>query len=119
MHIPRTLRCFIGVLRGSALNLFRTVELQEIIGNPARERLISRCPASAGSTEGGADEQSHIRAEAADSRPLHDHRGAAQQDHLVAPVELVSFAWGKAQRDISGRGRCPPTRWIRRRRLTK
>lgn len=38
---------------------------------------------------------------------LHDHCGAAQQHHLVAPVELVGFAWGKTQRDIGGRGRLP------------
>ena len=31
---------------------------------------------------------------------LHDHRHAVQQDDLVAPVELVSFTRGKAQRDI-------------------
>ena len=31
---------------------------------------------------------------------LHDHRHAVQQDDLVAPVELVGFTRGKAQRDI-------------------
>jgi hypothetical protein len=35
---------------------------------------------------------------------LHEHRGPAQQDHLVAPVELIGFAWRKAQRDIGRRG---------------
>jgi hypothetical protein len=30
----------------------------------------------------------------------HDHRHAAQQDNFVAPVELVGFSRGKAQRDI-------------------
>jgi hypothetical protein len=38
---------------------------------------------------------------------LHDHGGAAQQDHLVAPVELVGFAWGKTQRHIGGGRRRP------------
>ena len=37
---------------------------------------------------------------------LHDHRHAAQQDDLVAPVELVSFARSKAQRDIGCSRRC-------------
>ena len=30
---------------------------------------------------------------------LHDHRHAAQQDDLVAPVELVGFSWSEAQRN--------------------
>ncbi|MET4790958.1 hypothetical protein ABIF64_003136 [Bradyrhizobium japonicum] len=38
---------------------------------------------------------------------LHHHRGAAQQNHHVARVELVGFAGCKAQRDISSRGRLP------------
>src|ERR1700712_2934284 len=40
-----------------------------------------------------------------DMGSLHDHRHAIQQNHLVAPVELVGFSRRKAQRDISrGRG---------------
>ena len=39
-----------------------------------------------------------------DMGDLHDHRHAAQQDDLVAPVELEGFSRRKAQRDI-GRGR--------------
>src|SRR6202795_1197511 len=31
---------------------------------------------------------------------LHDHRYAIQQNHLVAPVELVGFSRRKAQRDV-------------------
>src|SRR4051794_12851996 len=42
-----------------------------------------------------------------DMGSLHHHRGAAQQDDLVAPVELIGFAWSKTQRDISGCGRLP------------
>jgi hypothetical protein len=38
-----------------------------------------------------------------DMSGLHDHRHAAQQNDLVAPVELVSFSGCKAQRDV---GRC-------------
>jgi hypothetical protein len=39
-----------------------------------------------------------------DVRHLHGHRRAAQQNDLVAPVELVGFTWREAQRHI-GRGR--------------
>ena len=38
---------------------------------------------------------------------LHHHRGPTQQDHLVAPVELVGFSRRKAQRDVSRSGRLP------------
>src|ERR1700682_3156773 len=31
---------------------------------------------------------------------LHDHRYAIQQNHLVAPVELIGFSRRKAQRDV-------------------
>ena len=37
---------------------------------------------------------------------LHDHRHAAQQNDLVAPVELVGFARSKAQRNIGCSRRC-------------
>jgi hypothetical protein len=40
-------------------------------------------------------------------RGLHDHRYAAQQDDLVAPVELIGFPRREAQRDI-GRGHRVP-----------
>jgi hypothetical protein len=39
-----------------------------------------------------------------DMGDLHDHRDTAQQDDLVAPVELEGFPRRKTQRDI-GRGR--------------
>jgi hypothetical protein len=51
----------------------------------------------------GPHEQ-HAAVTEPDMSSLHHHRGAAQQDDLVAPVELVGFAWGKAQRHI--RRRC-------------
>src|SRR4051812_47767432 len=54
----------------------------------------------------GPHEQ-HAAVTEPDMSSLHHHRGAAQQDDPVAPVELIGFAWGKAQRDISGRGRLP------------
>ena len=54
----------------------------------------------------GPHEQ-HAAVTQPDMGGLHHHRGAAQQDHLVAPVELVGFARRKTQRDISGRGRLP------------
>src|SRR5262245_39470558 len=38
---------------------------------------------------------------------LHNHRHAAQQHYLVAPVKLVGFPWRKAQRHV-GRGRRLP-----------
>jgi hypothetical protein len=36
---------------------------------------------------------------------LHDHRHAAQQNDLVAPVELVGFPRREAQRDVGRRRR--------------
>jgi len=54
----------------------------------------------------GPHEQ-HAAVTEPDMGSLHHHRGAAQQDDLVAPVELVGFAWRKTQRDISGCGRLP------------
>jgi hypothetical protein len=54
----------------------------------------------------GAHEQ-HAAVTEPDMGSLHDHRYAAQQDDLVAPVELVGFARGKAQRDIGCSRRCP------------
>jgi hypothetical protein len=54
----------------------------------------------------GPHEQ-HAAVTEPDMGDLHHHRGTAQQDYLVAPVELVGFAWGKAQRDISRRARLP------------
>src|SRR5262245_6754967 len=49
----------------------------------------------------GSCEQ-HAAVAEPDMSDLHDDRGAAQQHYLVAPVELVGFAWRKTQRDISG-----------------
>ena len=53
----------------------------------------------------GPHEQ-HAAVTEPDMGGLHDHRHAAQQDDLVAPVELVSFTRGKAQRDIGCGRRC-------------
>src|SRR6516225_6504799 len=58
--------------------------------------LPARCP-----------REQHAAVTEPDMGDLDDHRGAAQQDHLVAPIELVGFAWRKTQRDISGSGRLP------------
>src|SRR3981189_3352385 len=38
---------------------------------------------------------------------LHNHRHAIEQNHLVAPVELIGFARRKAQRDVCRRRRLP------------
>jgi hypothetical protein len=38
---------------------------------------------------------------------LHDHRHAIEQNHLVAPVELIGFSRCKAQRDIGCSRRLP------------
>ena len=51
----------------------------------------------------GPHEQ-HAAVAEPDVGDLHGHRHAAQQDDFVAPVELVGFAWRKAQRNV-GRGR--------------
>src|SRR5271154_3492150 len=53
----------------------------------------------------GAHEQ-HAAVTEPDVGSLHDYRHAAQQDALVAPVELVGFARSKAQRDICCSRRC-------------
>ena len=47
----------------------------------------------------GPHEQ-HAAVTEPDMGGLHDHRHAAQQDDLVAPVELVGFTRREAQRDI-------------------
>ena len=54
----------------------------------------------------GANEQ-HPAMTEPDMSDLHDHRYAAQQNDLVAPVELISFSRSKAQRDISRDRRLP------------
>ena len=54
----------------------------------------------------GPHEQ-HAAVTEPDMGDLHDHRHAAQQDDLVAPVELEGFSRRKAQRDV-GRGRRLP-----------
>src|SRR6266700_1402682 len=48
--------------------------------------------------------EQHAAVTEPDMGDLHDHRHAAQQNDFVAPVELVGFAWRKAQRHID-RGR--------------
>jgi hypothetical protein len=42
-----------------------------------------------------------------DASDLHDHRHAGQQDDFMAPIELISFARRKAQRDVGRGGRLP------------
>lgn len=54
-----------------------------------------------------APHEQHPAVAEPDMGGLHDHRHAIEQDNFMAPVELVGFAWGKAQRDISHRGRLP------------
>jgi hypothetical protein len=44
--------------------------------------------------------EQHAAVTKPDMGNLHDHHHAAQQDNFVAPVELVGFSRGKAQRDI-------------------
>src|SRR6188472_3978001 len=46
----------------------------------------------------GSHEQ-HATVAEPDVGGLHGHRHAAQQDDLVAPVELVGFSWSEAQRN--------------------
>src|SRR5271169_5741822 len=52
----------------------------------------------------GAHEQ-HPAVTKPDMGGLHDYRHTAQQNDLVAPVELVSFARSEAQRDVGRRRR--------------
>jgi hypothetical protein len=54
----------------------------------------------------GPHEQ-HAAVTEPDMGSLHDHRHAAQQDDLVAPVELIGFTRSKAQRDVGCGRRCP------------
>jgi hypothetical protein len=53
----------------------------------------------------GAHEQ-HAAVTEPDVGSLYDHRRPAQQDDLVAPVELIGFTWSKAQRDVGCGRRC-------------
>src|SRR6266576_1890248 len=52
----------------------------------------------------GPHEQ-HAAVAEPDMGGLHNHRQAIQQNHLVAPVELIGLTWRKAQRDVGRSGR--------------